>query len=102
MDQPLATVSSNGFPYKRIERTVRTQTMPDGTVVVHNAPSPLHVARILAAHIPGLEQAWFESRHQLKKDCPLFAWLASPDGAIPAPPPRPKRPYVRPEAGSAA
>ena len=90
-----------GFPYRRIERTTRTQVMPDGSIVQHNAPSALHIARVLAGAIAGLEQAWFESKYNLRADCPLVAWLANPDGAIPAPPPRPKRPYVRPE-GSAA
>jgi hypothetical protein len=90
-----------GFPYRRIERTTRTQTMPDGTVVVHNAPNLVHVARILAEHIPSLETEWFASRYSLHQTCPLIAWAANPDGAIPAPAPRPKRPYVRSE-GSAA
>ncbi len=85
-----------GFPYKRIERTTRTQVMADGTVVSHNPPNLLVVARILATHIPELE-SYFASKYQLKKDCPLLAWAANPDGAIPAPAPRPKKPYIRPE-----
>jgi hypothetical protein len=97
----LAWAFVRGFPYRRVERSTHTQTMPDGTVVVHNAPNPLHIARILAAHIPGLEAEYFESKYKLKATCPLAAWLANPDGAIPAPAPRPKRPYTRPE-GSAA
>ncbi|MGH9918013.1 MAG: hypothetical protein ACRD6W_03940 [Nitrososphaerales archaeon] len=98
----LAWAFVRGFPYRRVERSTRTQTMPDGTVVVHNAPNPLAIARILAAHMPELEALWFESKYRLKDSCPLAAWLANPDGAIPAPAPRPKRVYVRPEAGSAA
>jgi hypothetical protein len=90
-----------GFPYRRIERTTRTQTMPDGAVVSHNAPNLVAVARVIVAHIPSLEAEWFAGKYQLKSTCPLIAWAASEEGAIPAPAPRPKRPYVRPE-GSAA
>jgi hypothetical protein len=85
-----------GFPYRRIERSTRTQTMADGTVVVHNAPNLVAVARVLVAHIPSLEAEWFASRYSLKPDCPLIAWAASQEGAIPAPVPRPKKPYVHP------
>jgi hypothetical protein len=100
-DGNLAWGFVRGFPYRRIERTTRTQTMPDGTVVPHNAPSALRIARILAEAIPGLEQVWFETKYKLRADCPLVAWLANPEGAIAAPAPRPKKPYVRGE-GSAA
>lgn len=100
-DGGLAWGFVRGFPYRRIERTTRTQTMSDGTVIAHNAPSALHIARVLAKHIHGLEQAWFESKYKLRAECELHAWLTNPDGAIPAPAPRPKKPYVRPE-GSAA
>ena len=86
-----------GFPYKRIERTTRTQVMPDGTTVVHNAPNLVAVARIIVAHISSLEGEWFASRYSLKPTCPLIAWAASPDGAIAAPAPRPRKPYVRPQ-----
>ena len=85
-----------GFPYKRIERKTRTQTTPDGTVVVHNQPNLIAVDRIIVAHIPSLETEWFASKYQLKPACPLTAWLANPDGAIPAPAPRPRKPYIRP------
>jgi hypothetical protein len=90
-----------GFSYRRIERTTRTQTMPDGTMVRHNAPNLVAVARIIVAHIPSLEVEWFAGKYQLKSTCPLTAWAASEDGAIPAPAPRPKRPYVRSEGNAA-
>lgn len=85
-----------GFPYRRIERTTYSQSMADGTVVSHNPPPLLIIARILAEHIPGIEAEYFASKYQLKADCPLVAWAANPDGAIPAPV-RVKKPYVRPE-----
>ena len=67
----------------------------------HNAPNLLAVARVIVAHIPSLEAEWFTSKYQLKSTCPLVAWAASEEGAIPAPALRPKRVYVRYE-GSAA
>jgi hypothetical protein len=85
-----------GFPYRRIERSTQTQVLGDGTVIQHNLPSAIGIARILATHIPGLEAAWFAGKYQLKSDCPLLAWLKDPSGAIPAPAPREKKPYVRP------
>ncbi len=85
-----------GFPYRRIERSTRTQVQPDGTVVSHNPPPLLYVAQFLAQHIPGLED-WFENKYRLKPTCPLVIWAANLEGAIPAPPSRPKRPYAHPE-----
>lgn len=85
-----------GFPYKRIERKTREQVAADGTVIVHNAPNALHIARILAAHIPGYEAANFASKYQLKAECALHTWLKDTSGAIPAPAPRPKKPYIKP------
>jgi hypothetical protein len=91
----LAWAFVRGFPYRRVERTTRTQVMPDGTVVAHNAPNLVDVARILVSHIPGLEATWFRSKYSLAQDCPLIAWAANPDGAIPAPAPRAKKPFTR-------
>ncbi len=88
----LAWGFARGFPYRRIERTTRTQVI-DGKVFNHNPPNLLAIARILAEHIPGLD--YFASPHQLRSDCPLITWAASLDGAIPAPV-RVKKPFVRP------
>jgi hypothetical protein len=85
-----------GFPYRRIERKTRTQVMGDGTVVHHNAPSIIGIARILAAHIPGWEAANMSGKYQVKPECALNAWLKDESGAIPAPAPREKKAYVRP------
>lgn len=81
-----------GFKYRRIERSTRTQVMADGSVIQHNPPPLLRVAKLLAQHIPSLE-GWFKSQYTLADSCPLFAWAADPEGAIPAPAPRPKKPY---------
>jgi hypothetical protein len=81
-----------GLKYRRIERTTRSQTMPDGSIVNHNEPSLVYVAKLLAKHIPGLE-GWFKGSYTLAQDCPLIAWMADPSGAIPAPV-RPKKPFV--------
>ena len=85
-----------GFKYRRIERSTRTQVMGDGSVIVHNGPPLLAVVKLLAKHVPGLE-SWFKSPYTLADSCPLFAWAADPEGAIPAPAPRPKKPFTRPE-----
>lgn len=82
----LAWAFVRGFPYRRVERKTRTQTLGDGTVVVHNPPPLGAVARVLSQHIPGLDAS-------LKAT--LSAWASNPDGAIPAPPPRAKKPFNR-------
>lgn len=86
-----------GLPYRRIERTTRTQVMADGSVIQHNGPPVLGVAKLLAKHIPGLE-SWFKSPYTLAESCPLFAWVQDSGGAIPAPAPRPRKPFTRPAA----
>lgn len=90
----LAWAFVRGFPYRRVERTTRMQTMPDGSIVNHNPPPLLYVAKLLAAAIPGLE-GWFKGSYSLAESCPLIAWAADPSGAIPAPGPRPKKPFKR-------
>lgn len=92
----LAWAFIRGFAYRRVERTTRTQVLPDGTVFQHNPAKALHIAWVLEKHIPELTTTWFESKYRLRSDCPLHAWLANPAGAIPAPAPRPRKPYVRP------
>jgi hypothetical protein len=84
-----------GLPYRRIERKTRTQVMWDGTVVVHNQPNLVTVAKLLVKHIPGIEKEYLKSAYTIADNCPLIAWLANPDGAIPAPAPRPKKPFTR-------
>lgn len=74
---------ARGLPFRRLEREHHWQTLPDGTVIEHNLPSET-VLRDLAEHFmgpPGLEV--------------VRRWLADPAGAIAAPPPRPKKPFVR-------
>jgi hypothetical protein len=83
------------MPYRRVERKTRTQVMPDGSIVVHNLPNLVAIAKLLAQHIPGIEKEYLASPYSLTRDCPLIAWLADPSGAIPAPAPRPKKPFTR-------
>lgn len=82
-----------GFPYRRIERKTRTQVLGDGTTIVHNQASAVAIAQLLQKHIPGLK--YLVNSYTLAPDCPLSAWLANPDGAIAAPPPRPRKPFSR-------
>ncbi len=86
-----------GFPYRRIERTTRTQVMGDGSVVNHNPPNLVAVARCIVLAMPELESVYFKSKYALKEDCPLIAWEKDPSGAIPAPVLAPRKPSVRSE-----
>jgi len=70
-----------GFKYRRIERTTHTQTLSDGRVIEHNRPS----ARVLEDIFEELLPVTYAV---------LTAWIDDPSGAIPAPPPRPKKPFV--------
>lgn len=92
----LAWAFVRGLPYRRVERTTRTQVMPNRSVVMHNQPNLVHVAKLLAKHIPSLD-GYLKSPYSLAESCPLIAWVQDPSGAIPAPPPRPKKPFVRTE-----
>ena len=91
--QPGAYLSVGGLG---VERKTRTQTAADGTITVHNKPNALHIARILAKHIPGYEAENFVGKYQLKPECALHTWLKDESGAIAAPAPRAKKPYIRP------
>ena len=84
-----------GFKYRRIERSTRTQTMPDGGVVYHNQPNPNLLTHLLGQAIPGfavIGEKWW----QTKADPRVLAWLADPEGAIAAPV-REKKPYEKRE-----
>ena len=75
-----------GFPYRRIERTVREGNEPDARLVTH----------MLAVAIPGfakLGKQWWDTAPHPEVE----SWLKNPAGAIPAPV-RVKKPYVRPTA----
>lgn len=85
-----------GFPYRRIERTTRTQTMPDGTTIRHNEPNPRHLTHALAEAIPGFAPFDPKRPWDTKPHPDILAWLANPEGAIPAPM-YVKKPYTRPE-----
>lgn len=68
-----------GFPYRRVERSHRVQVMPDGYEFEHNRPSVYTLMQTIGRlQIPIKQQD-------------IEAWLTNPDGAIPAPPPRPKK-----------
>lgn len=85
-----------GLYYRRVERKTRTQVMADGSVVVHNRPSAAYLTARLARLFPefargqSLTYEWSVKAHS-----DVSAWLANEEGAIAAPPPREKRPYVR-------
>jgi hypothetical protein len=81
----LAWAFVRGFPYRRVERQTRTQTMGDGTVIHHNLPEARILTGVLTKYLRCSEVVGVE------------AWLKNPDGAIPAPAPRPKKPFVRAE-----
>ncbi len=93
----LAWAFVRGFPYRRVERKTRTQTMPDGSIVQHNPPPLVAVARLLVAAMPELEAQFLKGKYQLAPECPLVAWAKDPSGAIPAPEPKPRKPFVRTE-----
>lgn len=71
-----------GFKFRRIERQHRLQTLEDGTVFEHNLP----VARMLHMVIANFDPS--------AKVDDVQRWIDDPSGAIPAPPPRAKKPYV--------
>lgn len=90
----LAWAFVRGFPYRRVERQTRTQVLPDGTLYTHNLPSASAITMILGKHIPGFaavdpKRPWATAAHP-----EITAWLANAEGAIPAPPPREKKPYM--------
>lgn len=71
-----------GFKFRRIERNHRVQRLPSGVLFEHNMPSETVLRSTLLRYIPALASS-------------IHAWLADPTGAIPAPPPRPKKVFVR-------
>ena len=96
----LAWAFVRGFKYRRVERTTRTQVMADGSVVNHNPPSVFAIAAILVKAMPALETLYFRDKYgRLADTCPLYAWVADPSGAIPAPV-REKKPYVAQEGAA--
>lgn len=94
----LAWAFVRGMPYRRVERTTRTQVLPEGKTITHNRPDPRELTWFLASHIPGFvpgsEKA---ARWNIKPSPAVEAWLANTEGAIPAPAPRAKKPFIRPE-----
>ena len=71
-----------GFKFRRIERTHRIQVREDGLPYEHNLP----VARMLHMVIANFDPS--------AKVDDVQRWIDDPSGAIPAPPPRAKKPYV--------
>lgn len=82
-----------GLPYKRIERSVYVQA---GQPQNNNKPSAnlltYYVQRVLARTEEEVKQLQLS---RVKATPEIEAWLANPDGAIPAPPPRPRKPFIR-------
>jgi hypothetical protein len=89
----LAWAFVRGFPYRRVERKTRTQVLPDGSVYNYNPPQR-RLSAILGNHIPGFATVDPVRKWATKAHPEIVSWLANPDGAIPAPPPREKKPYV--------
>jgi hypothetical protein len=104
-----------GFKFRRLERSHHMEKLPDGhyspapyyirtdkgVFYEHNLPEALPLTKLLAKHLPEF-QADFESKWSLKSGTRIAAWLEDKSGAIHAPPPRPKKPYVRAEEATAS
>ncbi len=71
-----------GFKFRRMERTHRVQKQEDGTLFEHNMPSSSWLHTVWKKFIP-------VEREDINR------WLLDPTGAIPAPPPRPKKPFLQ-------
>lgn len=74
-----------GFKFRRIERSHYVQETAPGVFYVHNLPSEVWLSRIWSTF---LDETAAELAPKIK------AWLADPSGAIAAPAPRAKRPYI--------
>ncbi len=104
----LAWALVRGLPYRRCERDHHKQVRPDGSVFEHGLPDVSDLARALAPFCPEIAApfcaevradmdpvgrfSWL--RRGSATETRLKAWIADPAGAIPAPPPRPKKPYT--------
>lgn len=93
----LAWAFVRGFTYRRVERTTRTQTMPDGTLVEHNPPSAAWVTYMIGLCCHGFAQIDSGRAWATKAAPEVQAWLKDPSGAIPAPAPREKQLFIRSE-----
>lgn len=88
------------LPYRRIERDHHKQTRPDGSVFEHGLPELHWLAQALAPFCPEVAAdmepvgRFSRLRRGSVTEARLKAWLADPAGAIPAPPPRQKKPYA--------
>ena len=87
----LAWAFVRGMPYRRVERTTRTQTMPDGSVVMHNVPDARYVTFLVAVAVPGFADVDLRRPHLAKAHPDVVAWLKNQDGAVPAPATRPRQ-----------
>lgn len=98
----LAWAFVRGLKFRRIERHHHVQRI-GGTpehgarIFEHNMPQPFYLARALAAFFPEMRADVGGKWRGSPTEARLYAWIADPSGAIPAPAPRPKKPYVRPE-----
>jgi hypothetical protein len=92
----LAWAFVRGLPFRRIERSHRVQVV-NGKPFEHHMPSQVLLTRMLIKYLPEIE-ADMDGKWSVKPGCRIERWLSDPSGAIPAPPPRVKRPYVRPVA----
>ena len=85
----LAWAFVRGMKYRRVERTTRTQTIADGSIVAHNKPSARALVGVLGTVILAFQIAW-----NAPIPPELIAWLEDTSGAIAAPKPRSKRERV--------
>lgn len=96
----LAWAFVRGLPYRRCERDHHKQVRPDGSVFEHGLPELHWLAQALAPFCAEVRAdmdpvgrfSWL--RRGSATETRLKAWIADPAGAIPAPPPRPKKPYA--------
>ena len=74
-----------GFPYRRIERTTRVQTMADGSVVNHNPLDARYLTHLLGKLVPGFAVIDEKQSWNTKPSRAIEAWLDDSAGAIPVP-----------------
>lgn len=96
----LAWAYVRGFKYRRVERKRRTQLLPNGATFEHNLPSDYLLCRVF-------ETVGLVTRSEIRDTtsparAAVIKWLSDESGAIPAPPPREKHPYVAPTQERAA
>ena len=95
----LAWCYAKGFAFRRCERQHHVQTLPDGATFWHDKPDARLIWKKLvhAGFIPYEGElpkfAWTQAE-RTPEGAAIAAWIDDPTGAIPAPPPRAKKPHA--------